>query len=133
LTETQQSALIRCQPEDGMNGFFVTLFKKKSHVGTGSQSCVEFQFSPLPAKKFESASNKLVDTRPCEGKGKTAKKKRKIDQRGDNGQWSDQWSGIANTSDSYNVDSESTTVPKKKAKKVKEGRLLTLWKPKKRR
>ena len=33
LTDSQASCLIRCMPEDGMNGFFVALFVKRISRG----------------------------------------------------------------------------------------------------
>jgi hypothetical protein len=127
LTETQQSALIRCQPEDGMNGFFVALFKKKSHVGTGSESCVEFKFSPPPTNKYESSEFAKPDNQT---KNKSANK-RKIGAGDSTEQWSTNKKGSKESNSSSDFD--STLVPEKKKKKVRDGRMLTLWKPKKRR
>jgi hypothetical protein len=118
LSEAQQSALIRCQPEDGMNGFFVALFKKKSNVGTGSHSCIEYKFSPPPVRKDQKSN------------------KRKNQDAWDN---DEQWSDSTNKKNSNASGKKSkkvavaTEVHEKPAKKVRDGRMLTVWKPKKRR
>lgn len=101
-----------------MNGFFVALFKKNSNIGTGCQSCVEFQFSPPAAAVSYEKSN------TNQTKSKKNAKKRNLET-------GDQWPTVGSKDMSDSID--HSIVPLKKAKKVRDGRMLTLWKPKKRR
>lgn len=114
-----------------MNGFFVTLFKKKSHVGTASHSCVEFQFSPPPAAKNNYEYESLTGgngTSNNQSKDKATKKRKcETDSRihTSGGSCSNQMKDSSN--------SDNAAPGKKTKTNVRDGRMLTLWKPKKRR
>lgn len=121
-----------------MNGFFVALFQKKAHaIGAPSHSCVEFQFSPPPAERKQGPISH------SQGKGKGKKRKQESDEK-----WGEEWTGGGgdyskkSRADVGSGEKASSTgagaggggsMEVRPAKKAREGRMLTLWKPKKRR